>query len=109
MPGPHPVALSAIEREFTTSDEITRLVVIGDAEFISLVDQVNGNLDFLMNSFGWLEQQEETLSIRPKTTLQFPMQTSGMQQLIFGALFVIIIPVGILIAGLVIWLRRRHL
>ncbi|MFW6313589.1 MAG: GldG family protein [Spirochaetota bacterium] len=109
MPGPHPVALSAVEREFTTSDEITRLVVIGDAEFISLVDQVNGNLDFLMNSFGWLEQQEETLSIRPKTTMQFPMQTSGMQQLIFGALFVIVIPLGILIAGLVIWLRRRHL
>jgi hypothetical protein len=109
IPGPHSIAVQAIEREFTTGDEITRLVVIGDVDFISLVDQVNGNLDFLMNSFGWLEEQDETLSIRPKTTLQFPMQTTGMQKLIFGGLFVIVIPLGILIAGLVTWLRRRHL
>ncbi|MFW6232342.1 MAG: GldG family protein [Spirochaetota bacterium] len=109
VPGPHPVALRAIEREFTTQEEITRLVVVGDVDFISLVDQVNGNLDFLMNSFGWLEQQDETLSIRPKTTLQFPMQTTGMQKLIFGGLIVVVIPLGILIGGLVVWLRRRHL
>lgn len=109
VPGPHTVAVRALEREFTTNEEITRIVVIGDVDFISLVDQVNGNLDFLMNSFGWLEEQEETLSIRPKTTLQFPMQTTGMQKLIFGGLFVVVIPLGILIAGLVVWLRRRHL
>lgn len=109
IPGPHSVAIRAVEREFTTGDEISRIVVVGDVDFISLVDQVNGNLDFLMNSFGWLEQQDETLSIRPKTTLQFPMQTTGMQKLIFGGLFVIVIPVAILIAGLVMWLRRRHL
>jgi ABC-2 type transport system permease protein len=109
VPGPHPVAARAVEREFTTGDEITRIVVVGDVDFISLVDQVNGNLDFLMNSFGWLEEQEDTLSIRPKTTLQFPMQTTGMQKLIFGGLFVIVIPLAILITGLVMWLRRRHL
>ena len=109
IPGPHTFAVSAVEREFTTGDEITRLIVVGDSDFISLVDQINGNMDFLMNTFGWLEQQDETLSIRPKTTMQFQLQTTGMQKLIFGGLFVIVIPVGILIAGLVIWLRRRHL
>ena len=109
IPGPHPVALRAIEREFTTGDEITRVVVAGDVDFISLVDQVTGNLDFLLNSFAWLEEQEETLSIRPRTTLQFPMQTTGTQKLVFGGLFVVVIPVLILVAGLVTWLRRRHL
>lgn len=109
IPGPYAVAVRAIEREFTTGDEITRLVVIGDSDFIGGVDQVAGNLDFLLNSFGWLEDQEETLSIRPKTTLQFPMQTTGTQKLIFGGLFVIVIPLGILVSGLVVWLRRRHL
>ncbi|MFW5742002.1 MAG: GldG family protein [Spirochaetota bacterium] len=109
IPGPVPVAATAIEREFTTSEEISRIVVVGDVDFISLVDQVNGNLDFMMNAFGWLEQQEQTLSIRPKTTMQFPMQLSGMQQLIFGGLFVVVIPLAILVAGLVTWLRRRHL
>ena len=109
IPGPHPVAIRAIEREFTTGEEITRIIVAGDVDFISLVDQINGNLDFLMNSFAWLEEQEQTLSIRPRTTLQFPMQTTGMQKLIFGGLFVVVIPLVILIVGLVTWLRRRHL
>ena len=109
VPGPHAVAVRAIEREFTTGDEITRLAVFGDVDLISLVDQVNGNLDFLMNTFGWLEEQEETLAIRPKTTLQFPMQTTGMQKLIFSVLFVVMIPLAILIAGIVTWVRRRHL
>jgi ABC-2 type transport system permease protein len=107
--GPVSIAVQAIEREFTTGDEISRIVVVGDSDFVSLVDQVNGNLDFLLNSFGWLEDQEDTLSIRPATTLQFPMNLTGMQQLIFGGIFVVIIPLAILIAGLVIWLRRRHL
>ncbi len=109
VPGPHNVAVRAIEREFTTSDEITRLVVVGDSDFITLWDQVQGNLDFLLGTFGWLEQQEQTLTIRSAFTMQFPMNLDGMQRLIFGGLFVIVIPLAILIAGLVVWLRRRHL
>lgn len=107
--GPVNIAVQAIEREFTTSDEISRIVVVGDSNFIEFVDQVNGNLDFLLNSFGWLEDQEQTLSIRPATTLQFPMSLNAMQQLIFGGVFVVVIPLAILVAGLVVWLRRRHL
>lgn len=37
------------------------------------------------------------------------MQLTGIQVLIFAGLFVVVIPLGILITGLVIWLRRRHL
>jgi hypothetical protein len=107
--GPVNIAVQAIERDFTTSDEISRIVVVGDSDFITLVDQVNGNLDFLLNAFGWLENQDQTLSIRPATTLQFPMNLTGMQQLIFGGIFVVIIPLAILVTGLIVWLRRRHL
>jgi ABC-type uncharacterized transport system involved in gliding motility auxiliary subunit len=108
-PGPHPIAVSVIERDFAANEEISRLVVVGDLHFIAGVERVNGNLDFLMNSFGWLEDQQEVLSIRPKLTLQFPMQTTGLQKLVFAALFVVVIPLGILGAGVIVWLRRRHL
>lgn len=109
VPGPHPVAARAVAREFVTGREIGRLVVVGDVDFIALSDQINGNLDFLMNSFAWLEDQEEALSIRPRLTVQFPMQTTGMQKLVYGSLFVVIIPLVVLVLGLITWLRRRHL
>ncbi len=109
VPGPHPIAVAATESDSITDEEITRIVVVGDVDFVSLVDRVNGNLDFVMNAFGWLGGQEHALSIRPKTTIQFPLQTTGAQKLVFGVLFVVVIPVGILAAAVVTWLRRRHL
>lgn len=112
QPGPFSLAQSVVETEFTTSEEITRLVVLGNAGFLSPQDlygsQYPPNLDFFINALNWLQDQEETISIRPKTTLQFPMQMTGRQKLIFAGLFTVLIPLAILIAGLVVWLRRRH-
>lgn len=110
-PGPFDLAVSAIETEFANSEEITRLIVVGDAGFLTPFDaynQIPANLDFFLNSLNWLQDQEEVISVRPKSTFQLPMQLTGRQQLIFAGLFTIVIPLGILIAGLVIWLRRRH-
>lgn len=110
--GPFVVAVSAVETEFATGDEISRIVVIGNARFIGPIfpyGYIPGNRDLLLNALGWLQNQQETLSIRAKTTMQFPMQLTGVQVLIFGGLFVVIIPLAILIGGLVVWLRRRHL
>lgn len=112
QPGPFSLAQAAIETEFTTSEEITRIVVLGNAGFLSPQDlygtQYPPNLDFFINALNWLQDQEETITVRPKTTMQFPMQMTGRQQLIFSALFTVVIPLAIFIAGLVIWLRRRH-
>lgn len=109
VPGPHPVAVRAVAHEFITGQETARILVVGDVDFIALADQINGNLDFLMNSFAWLEDQEEIISIRPRLTVQFPMQTTGMQKLVFGGLFVVVIPLSVLVLGVITWLRRRHL
>ncbi|MCK4515127.1 MAG: GldG family protein [Spirochaetaceae bacterium] len=112
LPGPFITAVGAVDREFSSSEEITRIVVIGNARFLAPIypfGYIPGNRDFILNAIGWVQNQEETLSIRAKFTLQFPMQLTGAQVLIFAGLFVIVIPLGILIAGLVVWLRRRHL
>ena len=112
LPGPFVTAVGAVDREFSSSEEITRIVVIGNVRFLAPIypfGYIPGNRDFILNAIGWVQNQEETLSIRAKFTLQFPMQLTGAQVLIFAGLFVIVIPLGILIAGLVVWLRRRHL
>ena len=112
VPGPFITAVAAIDTEFASSEEISRIVVIGNARFLGPIypfGYIPGNLDFILNAIGWVQNQQETLSIRAKFTLQFPMQLTGIQVLIFAGLFVVVIPLGILITGLVIWLRRRHL
>ncbi len=112
LPGPFITAVGAVDTDFSSSEEITRIVVIGNARFLAPIypfGYIPGNRDFILNAIGWVQNQEETLSIRAKFTLQFPMQLTGTQVRIFAGLFVIVIPLGILITGLVIWLRRRHL
>ncbi|MEE8441893.1 MAG: GldG family protein [Spirochaetia bacterium] len=112
IPGPFIMAVGVIDTEFSSSEEISRIVVIGNARFLAPIypfGYIPGNLDFILNAIGWVQNQQETLSIRAKFTLLFPMQLTGAQLLIFAGLFVIVIPLGILIAGLIVWLRRRHL
>jgi ABC-type uncharacterized transport system involved in gliding motility auxiliary subunit len=86
-----------------------RLVVFGDADFCSnSALHFSGNLDLIMNSFAWLSEEQDLITIRPKQrkgSRIFLSQTQG-NLLFYG--FLIILPVGILVLGLSIWLDRRR-
>jgi hypothetical protein len=62
-----------------------------------------------MNSLTWLEDRPETISVRSKSVFVLPLRMNMMQIIIFGALFIIAIPLAFFICGLVTWLKRRHL
>lgn len=68
-----------------------------------------GNHDFLFNSLNWLQGKEELISISPKSLMVFSLRMNQLQFYLFSGITVILIPLLILGAGLVIWLRRRHL
>ena len=68
-----------------------------------------GNQDFLFNSLNWLQGKEELISISPKSLMVFSLRMNQLQFYLFSGITVILIPFLILGAGLVIWLRRRHL
>jgi len=68
-----------------------------------------GNHDFLFNSLNWLQGKEELISISPKSLMVFSLRMNQLQFYLFSGITVIVIPLLILGAGLVIWLRRRHL
>jgi ABC-type uncharacterized transport system involved in gliding motility auxiliary subunit len=68
-----------------------------------------GNTDFVLNTMNWLQGQEELISIRPKSLIQLPLRMSQLQFFLYAGVSVILIPLLVLGAGLVIWLRRRHL
>jgi ABC-type uncharacterized transport system involved in gliding motility auxiliary subunit len=86
-----------------------RIVVIGDADFaVNAAFYQYGNGDLLVNSIDWANKQENIITLTPKTTTQrnlIPPTTAGMA-IIFLAVFSL--PVLVIIAGIVVWIRRRQ-
>ncbi|MDR1862764.1 MAG: GldG family protein [Treponema sp.] len=78
-------------------------------ESVSFYGQIPGNLDLFMNSLTWLEDRPENIAVRSKSLFILPMRLNTLQIVIFGLLFVIVIPLALFAGGLVIWLKRRHL
>jgi ABC-type uncharacterized transport system involved in gliding motility auxiliary subunit len=113
LPGPLSLGMAVMDPQYVQNNEPqARIVAIGCGallEPINLYSQIPGNLDLFMNSLTWLENRPESLSIRSKGLMIFPMRITGMQMIIFGILFVVIIPLAFFIAGFITWLRRRHL
>jgi hypothetical protein len=113
IPGPVYVAAAVTDPEYIQGEEAqVRIVAIAAGtllEPISAYQQIPGNLDFFMNSLTWLEDRPEALSVRSKSLYLLPMRLNGLQMIIFGLIFVALIPLAFFVSGLVTWLRRRHL
>ena len=84
-------------------------MVVGDAEFLNPQFASIGNADFVLNTLNWLQDEHESISIRPKNIVSEYLNINSFQILLFSGIVVILIPLIILGSGLVVWLRRRHL
>ena len=68
-----------------------------------------GNYNLFLNTLNTLQTEVDTLYIDPKEYVSTDVVISAGQLVIWSAVFVIAIPLGVLIAGLVIWSRRKRL
>ena len=85
-----------------------RLVVIGDSDFAANGDLgIQGNRDLFMNTVGWLSQQENLISIRPKDADDRRITLTATQQANLNWLSLLIIPGAIFATGIYTWWRRR--
>lgn len=87
-----------------------RVVVIGDGDFLSNTYLGNGaNLQLGINSLNWLTLEEDApLSVYPKTAPDQRLNLSEGALAGIAALFLIVIPAGLLAGGWLIWLYRRR-
>ena len=85
----------------------SRLVVFSSVLF--LTQPYQANYDMLLNSLSWARSREESISIRAKSLRTFPLRMTRLAQLIISGVAVLLVPLGVLGAGLAVWLRRRHL
>jgi gliding motility-associatede transport system auxiliary component len=86
----------------------TRVAVVGDSDFAANSGLgIQGNRDLFMNIVGWLSQQENLISIRPKEADDRRITLTATQQSNIVWLSLLIIPACIFGTGVYTWWRRR--
>ncbi len=104
LDGPFDVAVAITDTQETNS---AKVVVFSSSGFVNVAG--GGNLDLFMNSINWVQDLKENISVTPKDLTTQPLEITKAQTLGISALVVIVIPAIVLIAGVAVWLRRRHL
>lgn len=86
-----------------------RVIVVGDSDFMLNAFVGQGvNLDLASNMFNWLSADDNLLNVpvagAPDTHLNLGETTS----LVLAVFFLLVLPLLLVLAGVVIWLRRRR-
>jgi len=101
--------VEAIQEE-TLQEREGRVAVFGDSDFINNnYYLLSGNGNFFLNTVNWLTEEEDLISIQPKTSSPRTIQLTPSQGRIIFFVSVLILPLVVLIAGISIWVRRRTL
>ncbi len=116
-PGPAAVGV-AVERltnigegasDETGDDESYRLVVFGDSDFLTDLDIANaGNAGLATNAFDWLVAREDLVGIPPRDVEQVSLFLTRQQMRNLGLLVLVAMPGAAILAGILVWRRRRH-
>jgi ABC-type uncharacterized transport system involved in gliding motility auxiliary subunit len=111
IPGPLALGAALVDPSWVQNNEPqARIVAIGCGSLLPIATQgFLGNWDLFMNSLTWLQDRPETISVRSKSLFLLPLRLNLGQLIIFGSLFILIIPLAFFITGFITWLKRRHL
>ena len=66
------------------------------------------NTDLVLNAIGWMTEQDNGISIRPKSTASTTLRLTGAQAASWAVLFVFIIPLIVMAVGIIYFVRRRR-
>ena len=109
IPGPVPIAV-AIERGPVPGVHVqirpTRLVVVGDSDFVSNSGLMGANADFFLNAANWLLEREELIALSPAAfeELRLVMDARQLRRLFVAV--VVVLPA--LVAALGVWIAWRR-
>jgi ABC-type uncharacterized transport system involved in gliding motility auxiliary subunit len=87
----------------------TRLVVIGDSDFIIDAQLGNvGNRDLLLGAVHWLIDQEQLIGISPKALESIKLNLTGGQLTNLFWISFLGLPMGFALLGVGVWFLRRQ-
>jgi ABC-2 type transport system permease protein len=89
----------------------TRIVIVGTQSFAenrTLPPNSNdANLELALGSFQWLAGQDALIALPPKPARSLPLSLTQDQQSTLIFITVVLMPSLIVLAGVVVWWRRR--
>ncbi|RDU23759.1 GldG family protein [Anaerosacchariphilus polymeriproducens] len=92
-------------------DKESHLIYLASSKFF--VDDINqlvagANEDFAINGLSWMCEHESGIAIHSKSLDTQKLVLSAGQVNFWSLLLMIVIPITVIIAGIVVWLRRRR-
>lgn len=106
--GPLPLAVSGTLPAAKKDAPAGRFAVYGSPDFVSnAILGFNGNRDLILNTMNWLSSQEHFITIRPKTPENTPVNLSAAQMRIIFWAVLVIFPLCVILAGALVWAKRR--
>jgi len=110
VPGPVSIAV-ALQRQVikeTAAEKQQRIVIIGDGDFISNQYIGNaGNLGLSLRLINWLSADDKLIAIPTVERGDRELTLSLFRSQLIAIGFLIVVPAGLLFAGMGIWWRRR--
>jgi len=107
--GAQSVAVAARQKLKGTSKEL-RVIAFGDTDFIrNGWFNMLGNGNLALNSVAWLAEEGQLIAVKdkPEMTAQLPFEPSLLKNFMKFSQY--LLPGAIVIAGIIIWIRRRKL
>jgi len=90
-----------------TEKSEARYVVIGDSDFMGNANFSEGGRDLFLNAIGWLAQQEDLISIRPRDRKQQVLMLSRAQGRVLTWVPLAGVPGVVLLFGIAVYGYRR--
>jgi ABC-type uncharacterized transport system involved in gliding motility auxiliary subunit len=113
LKGPLPIAVAVSKGVKPSADKApaakSRIVVVGTSLFpINTFFKMGGNGSLFLNMVSWLAQDEDLISIRPKSPEDRRILLSRRQLIVLRLITLIILPGIALIIGIVVVVKRRR-
>ncbi|MDM8558635.1 Gldg family protein [Candidatus Parabeggiatoa sp. HSG14] len=85
-----------------------RIIIVGDGDFLSNTFlHYSGNLDLGLKMVNWLVRDEIFLDIPAKVASDLKLQLSNNDLILLRFIFLLLLPLGLISIGIMIWSHRR--
>lgn len=109
-----PVALVIANERLATGEMATtekasqRVVAVADSDFLTnSYIGAGANLVLGQNIISWLAGDDDLIAVEPKSATDLQLKLDDTEVFIIGIGFFLALPAALVIAGVVVWLRRR--
>jgi ABC-type uncharacterized transport system involved in gliding motility auxiliary subunit len=109
QPAADPNAKPADPNAPPSAEKERRVVLVGDSDFATNTYlHLSANADLFLNSVAWLTEESDLISIRSKEHQPQPVTLTAARQNLLS-LMTYLSPLAVVVAGLMIWQRRKKL